>query len=92
MAGALELRDPSYVRTLAFDRLVLAASFVQQREPGRAVEVATEAIDLAGSLKSRRYLRCVRDLCTELERYGTEADVRAFYDLVADKYPTASTG
>jgi hypothetical protein len=92
VAGALELRDPSYVRTLAFDRLVLATSFVQQREPGRAVEVATEAIDLAGSLKSRRYLRYVRDLCTDLEGYGTEADVRAFYDLVGDKYPVAAVG
>jgi hypothetical protein len=92
VAGAIELRDPSYVRTLAFDRLVLAASYVQQREPGLAVKIATEAVDLAGGLKSRRYLRYVRDLCTDLQGYETESDVRAFYDLVGDKYPTAPTG
>lgn len=32
---AIELTDPVYVRTLAFVRLVHAASYVQQREPGQ---------------------------------------------------------
>ena len=87
ITGAVELCDPSFVRTLAFVRLVHAASFVQQREPGQAVAVATEAIGLAGSLKSKRYLRYIRDLCTDLESYAGEEDVRAFKCLVAEKYP-----
>ncbi len=49
ITGAVELCDPSYARTLAFVRLVHAASFVQQRDPGQAVAVATEAIRLAAA-------------------------------------------
>jgi hypothetical protein len=70
VASAIEQCDPTYVRTLAFVRLVHAASFAQQREPHQAVEVATQAIGLVGSLKSRRYLRYVRDLCTDLAGYA----------------------
>lgn len=88
---AVELCDPSYVRTLAFVRLVHAASFVHQREPGQAVEVATEAIGLAGSLKSRRYLRYIRDLSMDLGSYEGEADVRDFKDFVVGKYPSILT-
>jgi hypothetical protein len=50
---AVELTHPTYVRTLAFVRLVHAAAVVQQREPGHAVELAREAIELAGNLKSQ---------------------------------------
>jgi len=88
VAGAIELTDPAYVRTLAFVRLVHATSFVQQREPAQAVEVATQAIGLVGNLKSRRYLRYVRDLCKDLEGFGAEAKVQGFKGLVAEKYPT----
>src|SRR6266487_4543178 len=88
ITGAVELCDPSYARTLAFVRLVHAASFVQQREPGQAVAVATEAIGLAGNLKSQRYLRYIRDLSTDLDVYAGERDVRAFRSLVADRYPS----
>jgi hypothetical protein len=85
---AEELTDPAYVRTLAFIRLVHAASFVHEREPGQAVAVAREAIGLAGHLKSRRYLRYIEDLCTELKPYGNVAEVRAFRGFVAEVYPT----
>jgi hypothetical protein len=91
IAQAEELTDAVYVRTLAFIRLVHAASVCQQREPGHAVELARQAIDLAGSLKSRRYLRYIRDLCTDLDEFGGDADVRAFRQLVASKYPSRST-
>jgi tetratricopeptide (TPR) repeat protein len=84
---AVELTDPVYVRTLAFVRLVHAASVVQQHEPGHAVELAQEAIGLAGSLKSQRYLRYVRDLCADLRPYGDAAEVRAFTGFVAERYP-----
>jgi len=86
ITGAVELCDPSYTRTLAFVRLVHAASFVQQREPAQAVAVATKAIGLAGSLKSQRYLRYIRDLCADLDAYDGERDVRAFRHLVVDRY------
>jgi hypothetical protein len=85
---AEELTDPSYVRTLAFVRLVHAASFVHEREPGQAVAVAREAIGLAGHLKSQRYLRYIEDLCTELKPYGDVAEVRAFRGFIAENYPT----
>jgi len=88
ITGAVELCDPTYTRTLAFVRLVHAASFVQQREPAQAIAVATEAIGLAGNLKSQRYLRYIRDLCIDLDAYAGEGDVRAFSFLVVDKYPS----
>jgi len=92
IARAEELTDPAYVRTLAFIRLVHAASVCQQREPGHAVELATQAISLAGSLKSSRYLRYIRDLCTDLDEYAGDADVRAFRELVRGKYPSLLIG
>jgi hypothetical protein len=79
---AIELTDPVYVRTLAFVRLVHAASYVQQREPSQAVEVARGAIELAGSLKSHRYLRYIRDLRTDLAPYEGESEVREFSEFV----------
>jgi hypothetical protein len=80
------------VRTLAFIRLVHAASVYQQREPGHAVELATQAIALAGSLKSNRYLRYIRDLCNDLDKYASLAEVKAFRQLVTGKYPTLLVG
>ncbi|HUK71996.1 MAG TPA: hypothetical protein VLW50_25050 [Streptosporangiaceae bacterium] len=87
VSRAIELCGPEYARTLAFVRLVQAASFAHQREPGRAAEVAADAIGLAGSLKSQRYLRYIRDLSAELELYASDAAVRAFGELVAERYP-----
>jgi hypothetical protein len=92
IARAEELTDPSYVRTLAFIRLVHAASVCQQREPGYAAELATQAISLAGSLKSSRYLRYIRDLCTDLDPYAAVPEVRAFRELVAGRYPSLLKG
>jgi hypothetical protein len=66
-----------------------AASVIAPPEKRKvAVEVATQAIGLAGSLKSRRYLRYVGDLCADLTSFAGEAEVRTFNDLVIEKYPT----
>ena len=92
MTRAIELTDPSYARTLAFVRLVHAAGYVQQGEPGQAVEVARGAIELAGSLKSHRYLRYIRDLSNDLVLYDAEPEVREFKEFVAEKYPSRSGG
>ncbi len=89
---AIELTDPAYVRTLAFIRLVHAASFVQQREPGQAVAVARGAIELAGSLKSQRYLRYITDLSADLAPYEADAEVRDFKVFVAERYPGSGPG
>jgi hypothetical protein len=67
---AVALTDPSLTRTLAFIRLVHAASCLHDSTKHRAdadeaVSIATEAIRLAGTLKSRRYIRYVRDLCLD---------------------------
>jgi tetratricopeptide (TPR) repeat protein len=88
ISGAVELGDPSYARTLAFIRLVHAASLTQQREPAQAVAVATEAIALAGNLKSQRYLRYICDLRADLEPFAAEAEVRDFGRLAVATYPT----
>ncbi|MGH3276222.1 MAG: hypothetical protein ACRDNZ_18085, partial [Streptosporangiaceae bacterium] len=92
IARAEELTDPSYVRTLAFIGLVHAATACQQREPGRAVELAAGAIEEAGSLKSMRFLRYIRDLRADLEEFAGDPDVRAFRRLVAGKYPSLGAG
>ncbi|MFF5111588.1 hypothetical protein [Streptosporangium sp. NPDC000509] len=84
----LELTDPVYVRTLAFIRFVEAATYIHQGEPGQAVALAKQAIELAGSLKSGRYLRYVSDLCAELEPFRTDSEVTAFRELVSRKYPS----
>ncbi|WP_327086691.1 hypothetical protein OIE66_30765 [Nonomuraea sp. NBC_01738] len=83
----LELTDPFYARTLSFIRLVQAATYVHQSEPCQAVALATEAIEIAGSLKSKRYLRYVSDLCTDLAEYRETHDVGRFLEMVATKYP-----
>ncbi|WP_146615660.1 hypothetical protein [Nonomuraea aridisoli] len=83
---AVGLCDPMYVRTLAFDRLVQAASYVHMGEPGQAATVALEAIDLAGALKSQRYLRYIRDLQADLAAHEGDSRVAAFNAVVAEKY------
>jgi len=70
---AIELTDPVYVRTHAFIRLVNAASCLHASKPDaeKAAEVSLEAIRLAGSLKSERYLRYVRDLRADFTPVAT---------------------
>ncbi|GGP12774.1 hypothetical protein LDL08_18530 [Nonomuraea glycinis] len=75
-----------YVRTLAFDRLVQAASYVHMGDPSQAATVALEAVGLAGSLKSERYLRYIRDLQVDLAQYASDVQVAEFNAVVAAKY------
>jgi hypothetical protein len=56
------------------------------------VELATQAISLAGSLKSSRYLRYIRDLRTDLDEFAGDADVLTFRELVGSKYPSLLSG
>ncbi|MEU1875773.1 hypothetical protein ABZ470_00550 [Streptosporangium sp. NPDC020072] len=86
----LELTDPAYARTLAFIRMVQAVTYVHQGEPCQAVALATQAVELAGSLKSMRYIRYVSDLCTDLREYRGNRDVEKFFGLVGEKYPSIS--
>nr|BFE88178.1 hypothetical protein GCM10020093_107790 [Planobispora longispora] len=84
----LELTDPVYARTLAFIRMVQAATYVHQGEPCQAAILATQAVELAGSLKSMRYLRYIQDLCADLKAYRGNPEVESFRELVAGKYPS----
>jgi hypothetical protein len=85
---AIETTAPAYVRTLAFVRLVHAASLVHQETPEEAVHVASAVIDDCGPLKSARYLRYIRDLQTELTPFSQVPAVQAFNALVSEKYPS----
>ncbi|WP_409074236.1 hypothetical protein [Micromonospora chalcea] len=75
---AIELTDSAYVRTHAFIRLVNAASCLHMTKPdvGKAAEVALEAIQLAGALKSERYLRYVRDLRSDFVPHAASAEAK----------------
>lgn len=84
---AIEMTGPAYVRTLAFVRLVHAASLIHQDAPEEAISVATAVIDDCGPLKSARYLRYIRDLQTELAPFASMPAVRTFSSLVSERYP-----
>ncbi|MBE1485214.1 sporulation protein [Plantactinospora soyae] len=88
---AVALSDPSYVRTLAFMRLVLCASCIHELDLERAAGAGIEAITLAGSLKSERYLRYIRDLCNDLAPHRSSAAVVRFLGL-ADEVLSPSEG
>jgi hypothetical protein len=61
------------------------------REAGQAAAIATEVVNLAGNLKSRRYLRYIRDLWTDLRSYAEEPDVQEFRKLLLERYPAILT-
>jgi hypothetical protein len=79
---AVAITDPAYVRTHAFIRLVHAASCLHKPKPDldTAVDVALEATQLAGPLKSERYLRYVRDLYADFAPYQSDPDVMRALD------------
>lgn len=47
---------------------------------GKAAEVALEAIQLAGALKSERYLRYVRDLRSDFTPHAGSAEAKRALD------------
>jgi hypothetical protein len=75
-------------RTLAFIGLVSAAGKLAAGEVDDAVATATNAVNLAGALKSSRYLRYVTDFqASLLERHATHASVLGFADTVQAIHP-----
>jgi len=80
VAKSVQLSEPFYVRALSFMRFINATSWLHgvSPDPDRAVSVALEAIELAGSLKSERYLRYLRDFCGDCGPYGSLPAVREF--------------
>lgn len=87
---AIETTAPGYERTLAFVRLVHAASLVHQKSPEEAARLAIAVVSDAGPLKSARYIRYLRDLQTELAPFSTDTAVREFNSLVKQRYPAPS--
>jgi hypothetical protein len=73
---AIETTDPTFTRTLSFIRMVHAASCLHRPDPDQAADIAIEAVALAGSLKSKRYLRYVRDLLDDFRPYVGTISIR----------------
>lgn len=82
VSRAIELTGPSYVRTLAFVRLVQAAAFIQQDEPATAAAIMASVVENSMPLKSERVLRYLRDLIQDLEPYASTAEVRSAVSFV----------
>ncbi|MFD4144247.1 sporulation protein [Streptomyces sp. NPDC058572] len=55
----IELTDPAYARTLSFLRLVQADTAIRKGDVTEGLLVATNAVELAGPLKSARYMQYV---------------------------------
>lgn len=70
--------DDRYVRGRAFNLSLLAATYVQQKEPDRAATVGLEAVAVTARLKSARAVRYVRDLHHQLAPYRNRPVVRRF--------------
>lgn len=76
-------------RTRAFIGMVNAAGALSAGNLDEAVSVATQAVGLAGSLQSSRYLRYVSDFHQSLvERHAAHVAVREFTALISTSYPT----
>lgn len=89
---AIELTDPAYVRTLTFVRLVHAASYVQQREPGGGCGGGARGDRAGWEPEVAPYLRYIRDLSSDLGPYDAEPEVRGFKAFAAEKYPVLGAG
>jgi tetratricopeptide (TPR) repeat protein len=79
---ALEITEPVYARSLAFCRMCLASVQFQAGELPAALDTATQALTLAGNLRSARYLRYVTDFQADIARYGDDPSVIAFNQAV----------
>jgi hypothetical protein len=76
-------------RTRAFISMVRADGALAGGNMDQAVSLATEAINLAGSLQSDRYLVYVANFYRSLTaKHAAHPLVRAFTDLVRESYPT----
>ncbi|MBV8994055.1 MAG: hypothetical protein JO287_10245 [Pseudonocardiales bacterium] len=83
--------DPVHTpaRTRAFIEMVSAAGALRAGNLEQAVSIATDAVRLAGALRSSRYLQYVTDLQGLLtEVNASHPSVRAFTELVGVSYPT----
>jgi tetratricopeptide (TPR) repeat protein len=83
--------DPVHTpaRTRAFIEMVSAAGALRAGDLDQAVSIATDAVRLAGALRSSRYLQYVADLHGLMtEKNASYPSVRAFTELVGASYPT----
>jgi tetratricopeptide (TPR) repeat protein len=82
--------DPVHTpaRTRALIEMVRAAGALRSGDLEQAISIATDAVGLAGSLQSSRYLQYVADLHGLLtEKNVSHPSVRAFTELVSVSYP-----
>ena len=88
---ALRAIDPIATpgRTRAFISMVSAAGAFKAGNLDEALALATDAVSLAGSLQSSRYVRYLTDFHGSLtERYSANIGVRQFVQLLEKSYPT----
>jgi hypothetical protein len=82
--------DPVHTpaRTRAFIDMVGVAGALRAGDLDQAVSIATDAVRLAGALRSSRYLRYVTDFHGSLtKKNASHSSVRAFTELVRVSYP-----
>jgi hypothetical protein len=72
-------------RTRAFIGMVSAAGALAAGDLDEALSVATGAVELAGALKSSRYLRYVSDFHRSLTAHGNHPGVREFGELIQNQ-------
>lgn len=75
-------------RTRAFISMVTAAGAFKAGNLDQALSLATEALELIGSLQSSRYVRYLTDFHRSLaERHAHSPTVREFTEVLAKTYP-----
>jgi transcriptional regulator with XRE-family HTH domain len=88
IAAALEQRDPYYVRSRVLDLAGLARVRLLQDEPDEAMSVATQALDAASGLRSRRTARRIHTLAiSAIDLYPQASPVADFADSVRARLP-----
>ena len=90
-AFALRAIDPIATpgRTRAFISMVSAAGAFKAGNLDEALALATDAVSLAGSLQSSRYVRYLTDFHGSLtERHSANIGVSQFVQLMEKSYPT----
>jgi hypothetical protein len=89
---ALAHRDPSRVRSLAFDHLGLARAFLTAGEVESAVDAGTMALDLVGRVNSARVRDRLRELLRETSPYAGTPVISDLRTRIRDRLENLRAG
>ena len=85
--------DDTPPRTRAFIGMVSAAGALTNGDLEEAVDLAINAVDLAGPLQSNRYVRYLTDFHAQLaETHASDHRTRLFVETVMRHYPEIDLG